>query len=246
MRICSLGWFQISKRSQAPDPATASVASSAIGLSHGSRMRFVIVFTLATIANFLWGGYISAVSGKQAVRAAAWSMAIAIVGGVIAINFVRAPVLLVSLAAGSFVGTYLSIVSDPLPCVHDFLAVVIFHLTLPPRGTHFLGAPGNGGDRRRASTESDHPPPRTRADVNLLRTSRHSNVQSQDSQCLHTFPVVQRPAHNRSRKFSRSREFSPWREPWLTLPGRARALAWRSNSVGAKQTYPLGQCPLPR
>jgi hypothetical protein len=39
-------------------------------------------------------------------------MAIAIVGGVIAINFVRAPVLLVSLAAGSFVGTYLSIVSD--------------------------------------------------------------------------------------------------------------------------------------
>jgi hypothetical protein len=75
-------------------------------------MRFVIVFTLATIANFLWGGYISAVSGKQAVRAAAWSMAIAIVGGVIAINFVRAPVLLVSLAAGSFVGTYLSVVSD--------------------------------------------------------------------------------------------------------------------------------------
>jgi hypothetical protein len=39
-------------------------------------------------------------------------MAIAIVGGVIAINFVRAPVLLVSLAAGSFIGTYLSIVSD--------------------------------------------------------------------------------------------------------------------------------------
>jgi hypothetical protein len=39
-------------------------------------------------------------------------MAIAIVGGVIAINFVRAPVLLVSLAAGAFVGTYVSIVSD--------------------------------------------------------------------------------------------------------------------------------------
>jgi len=39
-------------------------------------------------------------------------MAIAIVSGVIAINFVRAPVLLVSLATGSFVGTYLSIVSD--------------------------------------------------------------------------------------------------------------------------------------
>jgi hypothetical protein len=36
-------------------------------------------------------------------------MAIALVGGVIAINFVRAPVLLVALAAGSCVGTYLSV-----------------------------------------------------------------------------------------------------------------------------------------
>ena len=39
-------------------------------------------------------------------------MAIAIVSGVIAINYVHAPVLLVSLAAGSFVGTYLSVVSE--------------------------------------------------------------------------------------------------------------------------------------
>ena len=75
-------------------------------------MRFVIVFMLAATADFLWAGYISAVSGKQAVRAAAWSMAIAIVSGVIAINYVHAPVLLVSLAAGSFVGTYLSVVSE--------------------------------------------------------------------------------------------------------------------------------------
>ena len=75
-------------------------------------MRFVIVFMLATTADFLWAGYISAVSGKQAVRAAAWSMAIAIVSGVIAINYVHAPVLLVSLAAGSFVGTYLSVVTE--------------------------------------------------------------------------------------------------------------------------------------
>jgi hypothetical protein len=75
-------------------------------------MRFVIVFTLATIANFVWGGCISVSRGSRSVRAAAWSMAIAIVGGVIAINFLRAPVLLVSLAAGSFVGTCLSIVSD--------------------------------------------------------------------------------------------------------------------------------------
>lgn len=36
-------------------------------------------------------------------------MAIALVGGVIAINFVHAPVLLVALAAGSCVGTYLSV-----------------------------------------------------------------------------------------------------------------------------------------
>jgi hypothetical protein len=92
-------------------------------------MRFVIVFTLATIANFLWGGYISAVSGKQAVRAATWSMAIAIVGGVIAINFVRAPVLLVSLAAGSFAGTYLSIVSDngkAIPLHSGFFEKVVY------------------------------------------------------------------------------------------------------------------------
>ena len=75
-------------------------------------MKFVIVFMLAAIADFLWAGYISAVSGKQAVRAAAWSMAIAIVSGVIAISYVHAPVLLVSLAAGSFVGTYLSVVSE--------------------------------------------------------------------------------------------------------------------------------------
>jgi len=75
-------------------------------------MRFVIVFMLAATADFLWAGYISAVSGKQAVRAAAWSMAIAIVSGVIAISYVHAPVLLVSLAAGSFVGTYLSVVTE--------------------------------------------------------------------------------------------------------------------------------------
>jgi hypothetical protein len=75
-------------------------------------MRFVIVFMLAVTADFLWAGYISAVSGKQAVRAAAWSMAIAIVSGVIALNYVQARVLLVSLAAGSFVGTYLSVVSE--------------------------------------------------------------------------------------------------------------------------------------
>jgi hypothetical protein len=75
-------------------------------------MRFVIVFMLAATADFLWAGYISAVSGKQAVGAATWSMAIAIVSGLIAINYVQAPVLLVSLAAGSFVGTYLSVVSE--------------------------------------------------------------------------------------------------------------------------------------
>ena len=75
-------------------------------------MKFVIVFMLAATADFLWAGYISAVSGRQAVRAAAWSMAIAIVSGVIAISYVHAPVLLVSLAAGSFVGTYLSVVSE--------------------------------------------------------------------------------------------------------------------------------------
>ena len=74
-------------------------------------MRFMIVFMLAATAD-LWAGYISAVSGKQAVRAASWSMAIAIVSGVIAINYVHAPVVLVSLAAGSFVGTYLSVVSE--------------------------------------------------------------------------------------------------------------------------------------
>jgi hypothetical protein len=75
-------------------------------------MRFVIVFMLAAAADFLWAGYISAVSGKQAVRAAGWSMAIAVVSGVIAIHYVQAPVLLVSLASGSFVGTYLSVVSE--------------------------------------------------------------------------------------------------------------------------------------
>jgi len=75
-------------------------------------MRFVIVFVLAATADFLWAGYISAVSRKQAIRAAAWSMAIAIVSGVIAISYVKAPVLLVSLAIGSFVGTYLSVVSN--------------------------------------------------------------------------------------------------------------------------------------
>lgn len=75
-------------------------------------MRFVIVFILAATADFLWAGYISAVSAKQAIRAAAWSMAIAIVSGMIAINYVHAPVLLVSLAAGSFVGTYFSVVSE--------------------------------------------------------------------------------------------------------------------------------------
>jgi hypothetical protein len=63
-------------------------------------------------ADFLWAGYISAVSERQAVRAAAWSMAIAVVSGVIAIHYVHAPVLLVSLASGSFVGTYLSVVSE--------------------------------------------------------------------------------------------------------------------------------------
>ena len=83
-------------------------------------MRFVIVFMLAATADFLWAGYISAVSEKKAVRAAAWSMAIAIVGGVIAINFVRAPVLLISLAMGSFVGTYLSIVSDNGKAIPQF------------------------------------------------------------------------------------------------------------------------------
>ena len=75
-------------------------------------MRFVVVFALAATADFLWAGYISAVSGKQAARAAAWAMAIATVSGVIAINYVHAPVLLASRAAGSFVGTYLSVASE--------------------------------------------------------------------------------------------------------------------------------------
>jgi hypothetical protein len=75
-------------------------------------MRFVIVFMLTATADFLWAGYISAVSAKQAARAAAWSMAIAAVSGVIAIHYVRAPMLLVSQAAGSFVGSYLSVVSE--------------------------------------------------------------------------------------------------------------------------------------
>jgi len=86
-------------------------------------MRFVIVFMLAATADFLWAGYISAVSGKQAVGAATWSMAIAIVSGLIAINYVHAPVLLVSLAAGSFVGTYLSVVSENRKAIRRHLVL---------------------------------------------------------------------------------------------------------------------------
>jgi hypothetical protein len=84
-------------------------------------MRFVTVFMLAATADFLWASYTSAVSGKQAVRAAAWSMAIAVVSGVIAIHYVHAPVQLVSLASGSFVGTYLCV--NPLSRLSRLMAL---------------------------------------------------------------------------------------------------------------------------
>jgi len=117
---------------------TASTASE--GIVVGDRLSIAPAYRPGQLLETVPGLVVTSHSGKgkanqakQAIRAAAWSMAIAIVSGVIAIKYVNAPVPLVWLPAGSFVGTCLSVVTENAKAIRAIPGCSRNRLTVPAR-----------------------------------------------------------------------------------------------------------------
>lgn len=72
-------------------------------------MAFLVVFLVATALDFVWAEYIKATAGHRAYKASALSAIIAVCGGLIAIEYIADHWLLLAFAAGSALGTYISV-----------------------------------------------------------------------------------------------------------------------------------------
>lgn len=72
-------------------------------------IRALAVFALVAVVDYFWAAYVQAAAERRAVRAAAFSSAIVLAGGLSTLVYVDAPWTIFPAAAGAFVGTLVSI-----------------------------------------------------------------------------------------------------------------------------------------
>ena len=69
-------------------------------------VKYLFLFGLGFVLDFVWAAYTKAVAGNRALAGASWSVGIYLLGGVSAISYIDDHWALLPLAAGSFLGTY--------------------------------------------------------------------------------------------------------------------------------------------
>jgi len=72
-------------------------------------MKALVVFLGAAALDFVWAWYIQATAGKWPLGAATLSAVIALLGGVLCVEYVGNHWMLVPMAAGCFAGTWLKV-----------------------------------------------------------------------------------------------------------------------------------------
>ena len=77
-----------------------------------TALTFIAVFVVMVIIDFVWAKYIKAAADNRRIAAALYSAAIVVFGAFNTWVFIHNPWLVVSEAAGAFVGTWLSVTLD--------------------------------------------------------------------------------------------------------------------------------------
>jgi uncharacterized membrane protein YfcA len=72
-------------------------------------LRFLFVFALVTVVDFMWALYIKHTAISNPLTASVYSSIITLIGGVVTLAYISDPKMLIPAVLGAFVGTYLSI-----------------------------------------------------------------------------------------------------------------------------------------
>ena len=69
--------------------------------------KFILIFIVVTVADFLWAAYISHTASNNVWKASFYAAAIALFGGVITLAYINDWRVIFPAALGAFVGTFL-------------------------------------------------------------------------------------------------------------------------------------------
>lgn len=69
--------------------------------------KFILVFVIVTVADFLWAAYISHTAKGNIWKASFYAAAIALFGGMITLAYINDSRMIIPAVLGAFVGTYL-------------------------------------------------------------------------------------------------------------------------------------------
>ena len=72
-------------------------------------MKFLLVFLLVTIVDFIWARYIAHTAKNNAIKASCYAAILTLMGSVVTIAYVDNHYMIIPAALGALVGTYLSI-----------------------------------------------------------------------------------------------------------------------------------------
>ena len=75
-------------------------------------LDMMVTFLGMIALDFIWGFYTRRITEGRALHASLYALFITALNGIVVINFVREPALLVAAMAGAFIGTYLSVKID--------------------------------------------------------------------------------------------------------------------------------------
>lgn len=71
--------------------------------------QFFLVFIVTVLVDWTWGLYIICTAKKQAMKASIFAVMISLMGSYVTMAYMQDKKVLFAVAAGAFVGTYLSI-----------------------------------------------------------------------------------------------------------------------------------------
>ena len=72
-------------------------------------LKFIFVFLLVTVVDFIWARYIANIAKNNAVKASCYAAVLTLIGSVVTITYVEDHRMIIPSALGALVGTYLAI-----------------------------------------------------------------------------------------------------------------------------------------
>jgi uncharacterized membrane protein YfcA len=79
-------------------------------LNNSPTLQWMLAFNVMAVTDVCWAMYtVAAAKDNSPVNAAAWAVALFLLGGIAVVGYTTNPVLLIPSAVGAFVGTYIGV-----------------------------------------------------------------------------------------------------------------------------------------